>query len=198
MDLPALKTSTAGLDMEKKRQWRSNDCVVPGRQQKSTSPPDTSRSTLSTPPRDRTIVAFRQTTRFVLRYATPRCSVGGGAGACLVLSAGLHQRKLSGGIWSVSVVCKWVSPMPPKSPPPSTYREECSCGRLYLVPKSHMCLLEVGFFPAATPRATITTRDLNQLRVFGVVCASTPGKSDSRTSHLPPLKKSYGGGDNTP
>ncbi|VDM02683.1 unnamed protein product [Schistocephalus solidus] len=30
------------------------------------------------------------------------------------------------------------------------------------------------------------------------VCASTPGMSDSRTSHLPPLKKSYGGGDSNP
>ncbi|VDM03006.1 unnamed protein product, partial [Schistocephalus solidus] len=35
-------------------------------------------------------------------------------------------------------------------------------------------------------------------RVSGVVCASTPGMSDSRTSHLPPLKKSYGGGDSNP
>ncbi|VDL86672.1 unnamed protein product, partial [Schistocephalus solidus] len=34
--------------------------------------------------------------------------------------------------------------------------------------------------------------------VHGVVCASTPGMSDSRTSHLPPLKKSYGGGDSNP
>ncbi|VDM01594.1 unnamed protein product [Schistocephalus solidus] len=75
---------------------------------------------------------------------------------------------------------------------------ECSCGRLYLVPNSHLWLLEVGFFPAATPRATITTGGLNQLRVFSVVCASTPGMSDSRTSHLLPLKNSYGGGNSNP
>ncbi|VDL98808.1 unnamed protein product [Schistocephalus solidus] len=60
-----------------------------------------------------------------------------------------------------------------------------------------MWLLEVGFFPAVTPRATVTTGGLNQVRVSGVVCASTPGP-DARTSHLPPLKKSYGGGDSNP
>ncbi|VDL98365.1 unnamed protein product [Schistocephalus solidus] len=49
----------------------------------------------------------------------------------------------------------------------------------------------VGFFPATTPRETVTTGGLNQERASGVVCASTPGMSDSRTSHLPPLKKSY-------
>ncbi|VDL85547.1 unnamed protein product [Schistocephalus solidus] len=59
-------------------------------------------------------------------------------------------------------------------------------------------LLEVGFFPVATPRATVTTGGLNQARVSGVVCASTPGMSDSRTSHLPPLKNSFGGGDSNP
>ncbi|VDL92732.1 unnamed protein product [Schistocephalus solidus] len=37
----------------------------------------------------------------------------------------------------------------------------------------------VGFFPAATPRATVTTGGLNQVRVSGVVCASTPGCSVS-------------------
>ncbi|VDM02093.1 unnamed protein product [Schistocephalus solidus] len=56
----------------------------------------------------------------------------------------------------------------------------------------------VGFFPAATPRATVTTGGLNQVRVSGVVCAFTPGMSDSRTCHLPPVKKSYGGGDSNP
>ncbi|VDM00680.1 unnamed protein product [Schistocephalus solidus] len=55
-----------------------------------------------------------------------------------------------------------------------------------------------GFFPAATPRATVTTGGLNQAPVSGVVSVSTPGLSDSRTSHLPPLKKSYGGGDSNP
>ncbi|VDM00665.1 unnamed protein product [Schistocephalus solidus] len=56
----------------------------------------------------------------------------------------------------------------------------------------------VGFFPAATPQATVTTGGLNQVRVSGVVCASTPGMSDSRTSSFPPLKKFYGGGDSNP
>ncbi|VDL92647.1 unnamed protein product [Schistocephalus solidus] len=56
----------------------------------------------------------------------------------------------------------------------------------------------VGYFPAATPRATVTTGGLNQVRASGVVCASTPGMSGSRTSHLPPLKKSFGGGDIDP
>ncbi|VDL93488.1 unnamed protein product, partial [Schistocephalus solidus] len=32
----------------------------------------------------------------------------------------------------------------------------------------------LGFFPAATPLATVTTGGLNQVRVSGVVCASTP------------------------
>ncbi|VDL93135.1 unnamed protein product [Schistocephalus solidus] len=43
-----------------------------------------------------------------------------------------------------------------------------------MVPNSHLWLLEVRFFPAATPRATVTTGGLNQVRVSGVVCASTP------------------------
>ncbi|VDM05502.1 unnamed protein product [Schistocephalus solidus] len=54
------------------------------------------------------------------------------------------------------------------------------------------------FFPAATPRATVTSGGLKQLRVSSVVCASTLRRSDSRTSRLPPLKKSYGGGDSNP
>ncbi|VDL97810.1 unnamed protein product [Schistocephalus solidus] len=33
------------------------------------------------------------------------------------------------------------------------------------------------FFPAATPRDTATTGGLNQVRVSGVVCVFTPGKS---------------------
>ncbi|VDM05247.1 unnamed protein product [Schistocephalus solidus] len=48
--------------------------------------------------------------------------------------------------------------------------------------------------PSGHTRATVTTGGLNQVRASGVVCASTPGMSDSRTSHLTPLKKSYGGG----
>ncbi|VDL97044.1 unnamed protein product [Schistocephalus solidus] len=43
----------------------------------------------------------------------------------------------------------------------------------------------------ATPRAKVTTGGLNWVRVSVVACASTPGMSDSRTSHLPPLKNSY-------
>ncbi|VDL91373.1 unnamed protein product [Schistocephalus solidus] len=43
-----------------------------------------------------------------------------------------------------------------------------------MVPNSHFWLLEGGFFPAATPRATVTTGGLNQGRVSGVVFASTP------------------------
>ncbi|VDL91120.1 unnamed protein product [Schistocephalus solidus] len=53
-------------------------------------------------------------------------------------------------------------------------------------------------FPAATPRATVTTGGLNQMRVSGAVGASTSGMSDSRTSNLPPLNQSYGGGDSNP
>ncbi|VDL96277.1 unnamed protein product [Schistocephalus solidus] len=59
-------------------------------------------------------------------------------------------------------------------------RGECSCGRLVLVPNSHLWLLEVGFFPAATPRATVTTGWLNQVRVSSVVCASTPDNPRSK------------------
>ncbi|VDL89166.1 unnamed protein product [Schistocephalus solidus] len=73
---------------------------------------------------------------------------------------------------------------------------ECSYGCLYLVPNSHMWPSEVGFFPAATPRATVTTGGLNQVRASGAVCASAPGMFDSRTSHS--LEKSYGGGDSNP
>ncbi|VDL91186.1 unnamed protein product [Schistocephalus solidus] len=63
---------------------------------------------------------------------------------------------------------------------------------------SHLWLLEVWFFLAATHRATAKTGRLNQVRVSGVVCASTPGMSDSRSSHHPSLKKSYGGSDSNP
>ncbi|VDL90145.1 unnamed protein product [Schistocephalus solidus] len=61
-----------------------------------------------------------------------------------------------------------------------------------------MWLLENGVFLAATPRASVMTGGLNQVRVPGAVSASTPGISDSRTSHLPALKKSYDGGDSNP
>ncbi|VDL92244.1 unnamed protein product [Schistocephalus solidus] len=57
---------------------------------------------------------------------------------------------------------------------------------------------KVGFFPAATPQATVTTGGLKPVRVSGVVCAFTPGMSDSRTSHLPTLKNSYGGDNSNP
>ncbi|VDL94345.1 unnamed protein product [Schistocephalus solidus] len=39
---------------------------------------------------------------------------------------------------------------------------ECSYGHLYLEPNSHLWLIEVGFFPAATLRETITTSGQNQ------------------------------------
>ncbi|VDL89337.1 unnamed protein product [Schistocephalus solidus] len=55
-----------------------------------------------------------------------------------------------------------------------------------------------GLYPAATPQATVTTGGLNQVRVSGAMCASTPSMSDSRTSQLRPLKKSYGGGNSNP
>ncbi|VDM00947.1 unnamed protein product [Schistocephalus solidus] len=61
-----------------------------------------------------------------------------------------------------------------------------------------MWLLEVGFFPAATPRATVITIGLNQVKDSGVVCASPSSMSDSRTCHVHPLKNSYGGGDSNP
>ncbi|VDL90442.1 unnamed protein product [Schistocephalus solidus] len=72
-----------------------------------------------------------------------------------------------------------------------------SCTRLTAVSSTN-AFYSLGFFPAATPRATVTTDGLNQGRVSGVVCASTPGMSDSRTSHLPPLKMSYGVVDSNP
>ncbi|VDL91784.1 unnamed protein product [Schistocephalus solidus] len=50
---------------------------------------------------------------------------------------------------------------------------ECSCGHLLLVPKSHLPLREPGFFPTATT-GNRATSGLNQGRVSGVVCASTP------------------------
>ncbi|VDL81460.1 unnamed protein product [Schistocephalus solidus] len=52
-----------------------------------------------------------------------------------------------------------------------------------------MWLLEVGFFPAATPRATVTINGLNEVRVSGVVCASTPDYPSARFSIIfePPL-----------
>ncbi|VDL93031.1 unnamed protein product [Schistocephalus solidus] len=51
-----------------------------------------------------------------------------------------------------------------------------------MVPNSNLCLLEVGFFPAVTPRTTIMTSGLDQVRVSGVMCASTPGCS-GESSH---------------
>ncbi|VDL92234.1 unnamed protein product [Schistocephalus solidus] len=50
----------------------------------------------------------------------------------------------------------------------------------------------------ATSRATVTTGGPNQVRVSGVVCASTRAMSDSQTSYIPSLRKSYGGGDSNP
>ncbi|VDL95546.1 unnamed protein product [Schistocephalus solidus] len=54
---------------------------------------------------------------------------------------------------------------------------ECSFGRLLLVPISHLWLFADGLCPAATPRATVMTGGLNQLRVAGVMYASTPPHS---------------------
>ncbi|VDL89535.1 unnamed protein product [Schistocephalus solidus] len=47
---------------------------------------------------------------------------------------------------------------------------------------SHVWLLELRFFPAATPWVTVTTGGLNQVRVSGVVCASTPDNPRSNRS----------------
>ncbi|VDM00119.1 unnamed protein product [Schistocephalus solidus] len=54
---------------------------------------------------------------------------------------------------------------------------ECSCGRLYLVPNFHLHV--PGLFPAAKPRAIVTTGGLNQARVSGALCAFT---SERRTA----------------
>ncbi|VDL97691.1 unnamed protein product [Schistocephalus solidus] len=51
-----------------------------------------------------------------------------------------------------------------------------------MVPNSQLWLLEVGFFPAATTRAPVTTGGLNQVRVSHVLRASTP---DSRRIYRP-------------
>ncbi|VDM03417.1 unnamed protein product [Schistocephalus solidus] len=75
---------------------------------------------------------------------------------------------------------------------------ECSCGHLLLVPNFHVWLLEVWFFPVATPRATVTTGGLNQVRLSDVVCAPKPGMSDALTSYLSPLKNPYVGGNSKP
>ncbi|VDL99143.1 unnamed protein product [Schistocephalus solidus] len=57
--------------------------------------------------------------------------------------------------------------------------------------------LQVGFFPAAIPRETVTTGGLNQVRASGVVCASTPDlerllepsqEAESLPSQQPPQK----------
>ncbi|VDL96019.1 unnamed protein product [Schistocephalus solidus] len=53
-----------------------------------------------------------------------------------------------------------------------------------------MWLPEFGFCPAPKPRATATTSGLNQVRVFDVVCVSTPGMSASLPLPLPPLPSS--------
>ncbi|VDM04909.1 unnamed protein product [Schistocephalus solidus] len=58
-------------------------------------------------------------------------------------------------------------------------------GDLRLVHNSHLWLLEVGFFPANTPRATVTTGGLNQVSVSAVVCVFTPGTSAPYPLFLP-------------
>ncbi|VDL91985.1 unnamed protein product [Schistocephalus solidus] len=77
-------------------------------------------------------------------------------------------------------------------------------GRIYSIQVVNALVATSNWYPTLTcgssklgssqrPRATVTTGGLNQVRVSGVVCTSTPGMSDSRTSHLPRLKKPYGG-----
>ncbi|VDL93504.1 unnamed protein product [Schistocephalus solidus] len=55
-----------------------------------------------------------------------------------------------------------------------------------------------GLFPAATPRATVKTGGLNQERVSGVVCASTPGFLTPESPTSIALKKFYGEGESNP
>ncbi|VDL98617.1 unnamed protein product [Schistocephalus solidus] len=62
---------------------------------------------------------------------------------------------------------------------------ECSFGRLYLVPNSHLRLLEAGYFPAAISRSTAPTGELNQMMVSGVLCVYTPGPSAPSTLLFP-------------
>ncbi|VDL92387.1 unnamed protein product [Schistocephalus solidus] len=86
------------------------------------------------------------------------------------------------------------------SPPVShsTQNTHCADPVLAYSQRSHLGLLVASLLPAASPQSTVTTGGLNQAKVSGFECASTPGKSDARTSHLPTLKKSYGGGDSNP
>ncbi|VDL91649.1 unnamed protein product [Schistocephalus solidus] len=57
-----------------------------------------------------------------------------------------------------------------------------------LVPNSYLWLLEAGFFQAAAPRATVMTGGLNQVRVSGVVSASTP---DAYRDEQPVIRITY-------
>ncbi|VDM00260.1 unnamed protein product [Schistocephalus solidus] len=70
---------------------------------------------------------------------------------------------------------------------------ECSCGHL-----SHLWLLKVGFFPAATTQTTVTTGGLNQVRVSGVVLPTHLVYLTPELSTSPPLKKSCGGSESNP
>ncbi|VDL92061.1 unnamed protein product [Schistocephalus solidus] len=56
---------------------------------------------------------------------------------------------------------------------------------MLLWPPITLWLLEVRFFPVATPQATVTTGRLNKVRVFGVVCASTPDEPPPASSGRP-------------
>ncbi|VDM01284.1 unnamed protein product [Schistocephalus solidus] len=67
-------------------------------------------------------------------------------------------------------------------PPPSVEynapRINVKCAQIKNV-ETFFYLGSTLFFPVATPRATVTTGGLNQVRVSGVVCASTPEQRDA-------------------
>ncbi|VDL96718.1 unnamed protein product [Schistocephalus solidus] len=71
---------------------------------------------------------------------------------------------------------------------------ECSCGRILLVPNSHLWLLEIGFFPAATPQATVTTGGLNQGINDRLMSLRLPLRGDQFTTNIsayaPPMTSS--------
>ncbi|VDL86259.1 unnamed protein product [Schistocephalus solidus] len=56
-----------------------------------------------------------------------------------------------------------------------------------MVPNTHLWLLKVAFFPAATHPATVTTSRVIQVKVFGAECISTPAISDAAIDQLPQL-----------
>ncbi|VDL90074.1 unnamed protein product [Schistocephalus solidus] len=77
---------------------------------------------------------------------------------------------------------------------------ECSCGRLYLVPNSHLWLVEGRLRSVATARATVKTGGLNQVTYSVIVCVFTPASLPPPPLPSPvPLyhgrKESYGEGN---